>query len=515
MQFFNIKIVDYFNRITSFRKHIKIINRSWLILFCMVCSFGFAEADQVNLDSLQNVLATNTNDSFRMEAAAEIARFYSDAQQSDSIAKYFDKAAEIAQKSGYLERIAKFVREQGYYFYLGGHKELAYLYIDSARAISRSAQDTHGLITCHIHMGRIAQKFGDHPIGIAELRAGIVVCKEANDKQSEGVMLNDMSMLYAQLADNETAIELLLQAVKVREEIEDPFVATTYTNLGNAYKREENYAEALIWYQKALDLLNTERTRRNRIICLRNMGDTYTRMGRISEAKVKLKESFNVNAKISYGERNLAMYHFLMGDVYRKENQLDSAQYSYLDALRLLREVNDTRFQISSMVKLSQIEMERAENDPRTKNVLLTSATNYGEDALTLAQKTNSLEQINNAAQILMKVYGASNNASKAIINADLYGTTLDSLKRIESSKRVVALQTKFEVERKELEITNLNQKTEAQKQSLEQSLKLQESQQTIILLLVVGLLGFLALLIWIYRIYIQKKRANTLLEVK
>ncbi|MBI4646164.1 MAG: HAMP domain-containing histidine kinase [Bacteroidia bacterium] len=112
----------------------------------------------------------------------------------------------------------------------------------------------------------------------------------------------------------------------------------------------------------------------------------------------------------------------------------------------------------------------------------------------------------------LYKAYFAEKKFSAAIEHLSKYSELKDSIINQENIKQIAQMRTIYETEKKEKEIQLLNK--EKQIKDLEISKKTEEikKQQILILSFIVGFIIIIAFSAFLYRLFIQKKRANRLL---
>lgn len=461
-----------------------------------------------------NTYATNA-DSLKMESYFELAEEYWDKENSDSAIFFIDNAIQSSKNLNYPERTGKFLINKARIYFDDSQIEKTFDLLEEAIGVYKHASNKSGESLALLYKGYFHEKNGAFDKAIITYKEGLGITKQIKDTTITGTLFNNLSVAYHALGDYETSIKYLIESIHYRESENSPNIGISYGNLGNAYKRQENYTEAILWYQKSLEALQGDNFAKARVVCLRNMGDTYSRMGKYNKAEKNLKASYDIAKGLGNNQRDLAMYHFFMGSMYLKQEKLDSAIYMLNEAIRLFPQKRNFIFRSNSHLHLAEIYLKRIENNSRSKQILLNKAIENAEKSRELAESSGVIKQLNEAARVLMKVYGKASNSKKTLQYAELYGTSLDSLNRLERSKKVIEMQTKFEVEKKELQIELLGKENSLKEADLQQTKKNEAQQRQITIISIIALIISVVAAIFLYRLYGQKKRANAELERK
>lgn len=504
-------------------KKVDLKKRTTSLLLSLLACVGFIllpstpalSTESNNIDSMRRCALKVPSDSMAMESMFNLGAVFFEQGIYDSSGHYILLAIESAKNLGYANRESKLTIELGQLYFFSNDKEKCFETLDKAIALTQAANDTENEVYALLTKGNYLERVDQHSDAILTNLKGIAVARAREDKKYLDALLNNMSLVYQKLGDEETSIEYLLESVTLREAQKSKYLGISYANLGNVYKRQENFEEAIKRYEQSLDLLEDPSFIGARIVCLRNMGDAYTKMGEYDRAIELLKESYSMAKQKVDNERDFGMYHFLSASLYQDQGKFDSVITRTNQALSYFKSERDAAIRSTCYLYRTGAYQGLSEAQPEKKKELLNQAIADGERALELAQQIKSFKHINEVAKALMKAFSAAENTAKTLEYAELYGSSLDSLNKIEQSKSVIALQTKYEVEKKELQIEQLNSENENKNLRLTQAKELQESQRLAILLLVLGLSAFAGLILWIYRINRQKTQANKELETK
>lgn len=140
---------------------------------------------------------------------------------------------------------------------------------------------------------------------------------------------------------------------------------------------------------------------------------------------------------------------------------------------------------------------------------LLNETINYAKKMNQIALELGSFIMETESYEKLYKAYIKIGNSRQAIKYAEKYIITKDSLFSEQKQKTIAELQTKYETEKKELEIQVLNSDNELISTRLTQNNLMRKKQMILIYFLVGGFLLVLIFIFIIYKFYRQTKRSN------
>lgn len=484
----------------------------WLLFLSILTTPSFA---QENLDSLKTELHREQNDSLKMQQANELGYWYYRMGQGDSSIRYLDMAIGYAKKLGHDEFVYDFTLSKAETYGRIGNKEMAFAMTDTASALAIRFNNAIGQAKALVFKGDMHSRFGNSSESIYAYNNALTLATANNLSSWMATALNNLSLEYQLLGDEETSIEYLIQSVKIREKDNSKYLGTSYANLANAYKRQKRFDQAIESYEKALSLLENDQFTDNRIVCLRNLGDTYTQLEKYGKAKKLLRESYNLVLTKENDPVGRAMYFFLTSTVYQKQQLFDSVIINGHKVMQLLGDRMMPSVRSSNLINMANARLSLATIEKAKRQYHLDRAVEFGEKALTLAKELNSYSQINRVAKSLMKIYGQTANSTKTLEQAELYGNSLDSLNKIEQSKKVVALQTKYQVEKKELQINVLQKESQLAQAKIDEAAKENRNQVYFMVLIGFVLLVFMVFAALLYRQVKLKNKANSNLSVK
>jgi serine phosphatase RsbU (regulator of sigma subunit) len=338
-------------------------------------------------------------------------------------------------------------------------------------------------------------------------------------KRGVAANYNNISNVYASRANYPEAIESLLKAAKIYEEMNDTqSLAACFINIGGIQIHLKNIDIAENYLTKALGYL-TELSEKNptdpyiktSLIDVNvNLGIVYFEKKEIIKSKEFYSAAFELAESINYKPKMAACLNNL-GNIEFERGKYAEALDLYNKSLTIRKELGDVRGIALTKTNLSKIflifsQSHKIAPDDKFKNLNL--ALSYGLEALAASRELKSFILENESAQRLMEAYAIKGDFKKALDYSLIYIATKDSMFREEKTKALTEMETRYQTEKKQQEIEK--QQLVISKQDVE--MRRQRLQRNFF---IVGslLLGLLVLVV--LRSYRQKQLSNRIITEK
>lgn len=308
----------------------------------------------------------------------------------------------------------------------------------------------------------------------------------------KGEALSLQGVVYKNKGEYPAAIKKHLEGRKYKEENKDTVgLAICHNDLGILYKSMKNFPEALINYRFAYKYSVMGKMHKGICMTLNNIGTIHSALDQDDSALFYYNQALTAAEKISY-KSGLATTYSNLGEAYGKRGEPEKALGYFEKALQIDIEKNDQYGMILSYINVGNAYKEMKRYD----------------DALVNFTKAENLCTDNDAKPLLKDLYSsmaesyrAQNNYTKAFEFLSKYTVLKDSILNKEVTSQIAEMQTKFDTERKDLEIA---------KQTAEiQSTKLEVQRKNIISWTLAGAIILILLLSYLfYNRYKLKQRA-------
>ena len=324
----------------------------------------------------------------------------------------------------------------------------------------------------------------------------------ANDSIQLGNAFNYIGNCNHLKGNYEIALKNYLNALKVFENIKfTKGMASASINIGVLNYDKGKYQEAINIYHKAT--IYSEQTKNivNVASCYNNIGISFKMMGKYDSSLYYAFKSLEIKQKFPEDEKPkaLATSYQNIAVLYSTLKNYKEAEKYYKLTLQVLEELQDNTSMVECLNNMGDYYI--ATND-------LKKALESLNKARDLAKQEKLTPELVNIYYNLFAVYQKMGDYKLSNDYLQKYTDTKDSLDIARNREIVEEMQTKYETEKKEQEITLLNKDNKLKENQLDQEKKIRLF--FIIFALVVLLSAGL-----LFNAYRNKKKANELLKEK
>ncbi len=348
--------------------------------------------------------------------------------------------------------------------------------------------------------------------------------------------------LYASYYENNLQMDSSLicmeKALSIQTAIGDSAgLISTYFGFGNRYDIQGVADSSLHYYFKALDIAEKTTDSLRIGYAMMGIGNVYSENKQPENAKDVYRQSLIYFSKTS--EIAMSWIYNNLGEVYVSQDSINLALALFEESLTIKKKNNDWYGVLFTNNNIGDILLNKGEDPEKALDYYFQSlragqkagvekeqisvpyvsigeaylfmkkydlALNYQDSSLQIAIELNSLDLIARNYLLQAKIYTGKKEYKKANEALNIYVLYNDSLLSEKSLEQVNQLSARYENEKKELEISNLEKDKKAQRAEIKQ----QEAENLIYIL---GL-GLASLLIFFVTIaFLQKRKANILIQ--
>ncbi|MEM6361661.1 MAG: tetratricopeptide repeat protein [Bacteroidota bacterium] len=465
------------------------------LFICFIFGYTFSLAAQDEVDSLRSLLQTQAQDSNRIKSSLllyEELKY----ENPDEATSYLNDALELSKKIEYQKGVIKS------YLALGDFLETNSIYDSSLTVLLLAEKMSRGM--------------NDRMLILDALSI-------------QGKTLRSMSRW-------DEAIEVIMKGIDLAMEgqVDSATIVVNYNHLGNIYSDQNQFEEALDYYQKSISFMRNQE--RRKAITTMNIGLIHYRLEDYEIATEYFLNSLQVAQRI---EAKLVIAHCYqkIGLVKRVTQEFEEAKKYYRLAIQQFQVVNDRSMLAYVHSNLAGIYSDEKNFDLAIEELLLSlsiqeeiedrvgecytlnnlgraykdlgdfqTAINYFSRSKKAAIEAGVLLINKDAAELLSEIYASRGDFEKAYSYHVEFKMLDDSTFNETKTSRIAELEEKYQNEQKQKEIELLNAENEIA------SLELKEQENLRNYLIVAAFL--LVLLIGVvYNRYQLKAKANIKLK--
>jgi len=368
------------------------------ILFILYISNAFIFSQSRQIDSLKMLIETSVNNYEIAKINLQLASIHERIDLNKG--KLFAYKAFAYKTNDSL--LAETNNQIGRFQFFTGQLDSASYYFENAKAILHKLKDEKRAAIINISLGAIQLRQGDFKKTITTLTESASFFEDTNDE---------------------------LNAAKC------------YSNIASAFAELDNFEKAIEYSEKALMIFNKKKLTQFQLITLPNLATQYFKKGDTLKA-INFYNDAETLALSLNNKRSLSLIYNNLGSIYLENNSKKAENYLE-KALQLKQELN-----LTSGIEITESNLGYI----HLKNKNYQKAIYYSEKAVPLVKGKQLAFIYNN----LSKSYKGLNNLSKALEFSEKSKTVNDSILSAENQKAIIDIHTKYETEKKEKEILQL-----------------------------------------------------------
>lgn len=425
-----------------------------LVPVFFVCLTAFSQ--NKSRDSLEQKLTENPNAQEKLEILSQLIRtnFYDDPQKSLS---YTQHALEIARQMKDPEEEARMLSTLGVVHYVMFDLATSRQYYDSALVIQEEIQDQKGISTTLHNIGLNFYARGDYSQAIDYYLQSLVIEEKLGNEEGLVESYNNIALVWTDLKNYDKAEAYFKKAWKQVQAFRDEeLIMQIALNLAYNYQQQEQFEVSL----------------------------QYT------DTTLKYAQKLGVRVGIAKAKDNRA-------ETFLRQKKYQKALSEIREAQKIFQALENQQAYEVAIISEAKIYLA-LKNFKRVRDLINPILANQ--------QKSGNKETLQNVYEYLYLANKALGNMNQALEAQELFVIYKDSLLNEQTSKQIAELQTRYETEKKEQEIQNLNQRAKIQSLELDKKNLLIQSYNLNLIILTALVMALLLGGAVLYLIYRQKQ---------
>jgi|YelNatPaOPRAMG01_1025707.scaffolds.fasta_scaffold00415_2 signal transduction histidine kinase len=374
--------------------------------------------------------------------------------------------------------------------YYNFYSEHSIKYAAEALQLSQKINYGYGIVTASNKLAKLYLNKGDVITSLEFNQKALQFLNKINDQHGASDVLFNIGTLYYNLGNYPVALEYTLQSLKIRQLLknEDEIIGT-YNRIASIYARQKDYKNALKYYFKSLKVIQQINTSHKIGSILFSIGNIYFASGDydsalfyFKKALAKFEEEKSIKGKAYACTR--------IGVIYSIKGNFNLAEKYFFSSLTLSDSLKDN-IEVAKTFNLI------ADNYNLSGN--LNNAINYAEKGLQMGKELGDLVIQKDAMKVLSTLYAKIKDFRKAYYYQTKVNQLADSITNESNTRKIVGIQSSYEVERQNLIIKLKDAELNKQR-----------------LIIYISLSGFIVsvfLSIILFKLNREKNKVNALLE--
>lgn len=310
---------------------------------------------------------------------------------------------------------------------------------------------------------------GEYYEAMDYFQKALAIAQKTGSKKGIGDVYNNIAMIQSIQGNYAEAIDSYYHALRMFDALNDQrAVATAYSNIALFYFNQNRIEEAQELHLKVLKIHENMDNKTGIAIALGNLSNTYMRQGKYEEAEKLLMRALDIRQQTD-DQKGFAHTYNQLGDVWARKKDLVKAGEYYQKALQISEKLGDKRGILLALNNIASIEME---NKNWQKSLDMVNKT------LEIALKMKAKDALQGCYEDLSKIQTAMGAHEKALESYKIARKYTDSLKNIKVERETTQKIAKYEYEKKEAKLRQLQTEERLAYLHREAELKAQQIEQ-------------------------------------
>lgn len=330
--------------------------------------------------------------------------------------------------------------------------------IDAAYTISEKLEFETGMANCLDIKGVNTRYQHDYLTSIKLHKEALEHYKKSWNTASYIKNLNNLGVSYRRLNIEEEALKYYMEALKLAQEPEHiKSKAIAFNGIGNAYVTLNKYDDAIKYFKLALDMEKLGESERG-------MGYNYSNLGEAYMYKKQYDTAFyyhNKSLEIANKSKNIydkAIIYSSLGLMFQHRGDLGKALDYYIKSIPILTKNKSKRLLSFSLINTGMVYQQLNNFDKAEENI---------KSGLAIAIDIGSKENIVLGYQALSDLLESKGKFKDGLKEYKLMTVYRDSIFNIQSENNIAAMEIKYDSEKKDEQIKQLNLDNQIQKSEI------------------------------------------------
>ncbi len=335
---------------------------------------------------------------------------------------------------------------------------------------------------------------------------GLEISQASKNPYLIALSYNSFSLVNWATGKFSTALDYSFKSLRINDSLKNyKGMVKNYGNIGNVYSETKQYTKAIEYFDKALKIAEKYKMSADIAKTYGNIGIAYNELENNDKAMEYYNKATIISRKLNDTVGLIRLYSNI-AVVYYFQKKLEEAIETNNIALELADKINDNRSKCLLFGNNGTTLMKIANDSTRIisesqKRQLLNEAIGYFNKAIKLSKEMNFQDSEMKYLNGLTMAYEDLGNYKLAFDNLNKFEQLEDSLFNIENQQIIADLESNYEKELKDKEISLLK--------------KEQDLNKIYIFAAVLLIAAAIILLYVLHRSYITTKKFNTTLESK
>ena len=399
--------------------------------------------------------------------------------------KFYEKTLIIREKEGDKKEIANVIENIAIAYYDSGKYESTIDFYEKSLQLRQEVGDKVGVVNVMNELASVNENSYRYDKAIDYYSKSLKLSEELGNNEEASTLLTNIGDIYFEQKNIDQSLIYYEKSLLLNEKLgNEDNVATSMNNIGVLYYSKGDLKKAEDYYLKSTEQFEKSGNKKAKSLSLNNLGNINFEWKKLNVAldyyqqSLKIKEELNYIVGVATSLHNIGM-------VYKEQNNNVKAIEYYQKSNKVADEISYKEIMSKNYLALSEVYRKEKNYEKALEAYSNYANANYVDN------------ESENKSMLVSEMY-----SEKGILNKD------SEISQLKNEIRKQKLLAQFEANKNKLQL-------EIKNMEIEQREELMQKQRVIIYTSIIALAIILIFAIFLFRLFVQKRKANVLLAFK
>lgn len=436
---------------------------------------------------LKKKLNEEKNKIEKCKTAEELGDCYTEQNEYKTAVHYYHMSLDIAENISDKNYIKQILHKISNIYKKTENYNKLFNIQEEMLPILKDIGTEYEILICYNTMGTAKRKLSQYNEAAVYYNNSLQIAEKSDKIKYKAIPLNNLGNLYSDTCNLDTALDYYLQALEALEKGQSDKIeskASILNNIGIIYNIFGNQEKSLEYQKKAIEIKEKIGDKLSIANSYQNMGNIYIEIFRNSEndfsildkALEFLSKALNLYLETENKAGYAASYNNI-GYVHLKKEEYDNALECFFKSYEFKLQIEDKKGAANTLSNIGIVFMRKNEYE---------KSEEYLKNSLEIAEEIGANDLLKDVYENLYEIYNKINNVEEAFKYYKKYADKRFEIINEESSRKMLEIQTKYEMEQKlreaeiykhkNIELANANEKLQKANYEIEEKRKHLES---------------------------------------
>ena len=308
------------------------------------------------IDSLKNILNKNPKKDSLLRIYEKICiqyyfldDFTKSIEYGNKILENIDTLEQETKKNKYLSRANELI---GINYYSMDLYSKALEYSSKALLLAKEIKDTTLLINISLDIGNIYEGLGDNDLAYKYYSDVAKYSEQTNDMSDLALAYNNLGIIFSNKGDEKKAMVYYKKSSKLKKEVNGISDATSYINIGDSYRKNNELDSAKKYLTIALNIQKNDNEAYITSVIYHDFALLYLAENNLNKAEEFILKSKDIAINKNLNALIIDAYE-LLSKIYKKKKDYNKALYYH----EKYATTNDSLLKINQQSHISHVEL--------------------------------------------------------------------------------------------------------------------------------------------------------------